>query len=312
MLFYLTYSIKIPGTLLKMNRKQISILNFLRYRFFAACFIVVFTGCQKDANDNNSSLPEQTQLNVAYGTDPLQKMDIYLPEGRNSATTKVIITIHGGAWAQGDKSDFAAYIDTLKSRLPGYAIININYRLSNSTTIFFPTQENDVKAAIEFIYSKRSEFNISDKFVLLGASAGGHLALLQAYKYSSPIKIKAVVDFFGPTDITDLYNNPASILVPASTIALIVGATPTTNPAIYQQSSPVNFVNAQSPPTIILHGGLDPVVSPNQSIALKNLLQAAGVTHEYVFYATESHGWTGTNLADSFDKITAFLNTNVN
>ncbi|HMU46719.1 MAG TPA: alpha/beta hydrolase [Chitinophagaceae bacterium] len=295
-----------------MNSKRIFILNFLRHHLFIAFFIVVLIGCQKDTNEDNSSLPEQTQLNVAYGADPLQKMDIYLPADRNSSSTKVIITIHGGAWAQGDKSDFAPYIDTLKRRLPGYAIININYRLSNGTTVFFPAQENDVKAALEFIYSKRSEFNISDKFALLGASAGGHLALLQSYKYSSPVKIKAVVDFFGPTDMTDLYNNPASILVPSSTIALIVGATPTTNPAIYQQSSPVNFVNAQSPPTIILHGGLDPVVSPNQSIALKNLLQTAGVTHEYVFYATELHGWTGANLADSFDKITAFLNANVN
>lgn len=275
--------------------------------------ITVFLfSCQKENTTDPQTIPAKTELNVSYGTDPLQKMDIYLPAERSSSSTKVIILIHGGGWSQGDKSDFTVFVDTLKKRMPGYAIFNINYRLANGSTNFFPTQENDVKAAFEFIYAKRTEYKISEKFVLLGASAGGHLALLQGYKYNTPVKVKAVVDFFGPTDMTDLYNNPASPLIPASAVALIVGATPATNPTLYTQSSPVTFVNAQTPPTIILHGGVDPLVSPNQSIALKNSLQTAGVVNQYVFYPTESHGWLGANLTDSFDKIVAFLNANVN
>lgn len=251
-------------------------------------------------------------MNVTYGSDASQKMDIYLPEGRTSSSTKVVVLIHGGAWSSGDKSDLNVYVDTLKKRLPDYAIININHRLSNGTTIFFPSQENDIKAAIEFIAGKSAEYNISQKFVLLGVSSGAHLALLQGYKYASPVKVKAIVDFFGPTDMTDLYNNPASPLIPASTIALIVGATPTTNPTLYQESSPINYVTAQSPPTIILHGGLDLLVSVNQALALKNKLQTMGVTHQYIFYPSEGHGWSGANLTDSFNKIEAFLDANVN
>lgn len=269
---------------------------------------LVFFGCQKE----NDLLPEQSSLNVAYGTGPAQQMDIYLPSNRSSAATKVIILIHGGAWTQQDKSDFIPYVDTLKKRLPGYAIFNINYRLATGSSNFFPAQENDVKAALEFIFSKIAEYNISQKLVLLGASAGAHLSLLQAYKYTSPVKIKAVVDFFGPTDITDMYNNPASSWAPPSAIAAIVGATPGSNPALYQQSSPINFVTAQSPPTIILQGGADVLVSPSQSITLKNKLQTMGVVHQYVFYPSENHGWFGSNLSDSFDKIQAFLTTNVN
>ena len=147
---------------------------------------------------------------------------------------------------------------------------------------------------------------------MLGASAGGHLSLLQAYKYSSPVKIKAVVDFFGPVDLVDMYNNPASIFAPPAALAAVVGATPTTNLTLYQQSSPINFVTAQSPPTIILQGGVDPLVSPSQSVALKTKLLAMGVINQYVFYPTESHGWTGANLTDSFDKIAVFLIANVN
>jgi acetyl esterase/lipase len=271
---------------------------------------LIIASCQKDPamEEANSA---KTELNVAYASDPQQKMDIYLPAGRSTATTKVIILIHGGGWNQGDKADFNIYVDTLKKRLPGYAIFNINYRLATGTANFFPSQELDVKAAIDFIYNKRTEYKISDKFVLLGASAGGHLSLLHAYKYSSPVKIKAVVDFFGPTDLTALYTNPPNPLIPALLIQ-VTGGTPTTHAAIYQQSNPLNFITAQSPPTIILHGGVDIVVPFSQSVLLDTKLQQEGVTHQYVFYPTENHGWVGANLVDSFDKITAFLNANVN
>ncbi len=277
-------------------------------KYYLLVIGIVLLGCQKE----NNSITEQTSLNIAYGTDQAQKMDIYLPADRSSASTKVIILIHGGGWNQQDKSDFDPYVDTLKKRLPGYAIFNINYRLATGLINFFPIQETDIKAAVEFIFSKTAEYKVSQKFVMLGASAGAHLCLLQAYKYSMPLKIKAVVDFFGPTDITELYNNPASIFVPASAVAAIVGATPTSNPTLYQQSSPINFVTAQSPPTIILQGGADVLVSPSQSSTLNTKLQTMGVVHQYVFYPSENHGWSGANLSDSFDKIQAFLMANVN
>ena len=284
----------------------------MKYILSILALSFVLASCQKDVTENPTSLPEKTTLNLAYGADALQKMDIYLPAGRTTTTTKVIILIHGGGWSSGDKNDFAQYIDTLKKRLPGYAIFNINYRLASGANNLFPTQENDVKTSIEFIYNKRTEYKISEKFVLLGTSAGGHLSLLQAYKYTSPVKIKAVIDFFGPTDLVDMYNNPATIFAPPALVAGVVGGTPTTHATLYQQSSPINFVNAQSPPTIILQGGVDILVSPNQSIALKNKLQSFSVINQYVFYPTENHGWAGANMVDSFDKITAFLQANVN
>lgn len=281
------------------------------------CFLIFalslfLLSCQKEKDLAPGPLAAKTELNVAYSSDPAQKMDVYLPEGRSTSSTKLMILIHGGGWSGGDKSDFNIYIDTLKKRLPDYAFININYRLATGTSNLFPTQENDVKAAIEFIYSKREEYKISDKFVLLGTSAGAHLSLLHAYKYPAPVKIKAVVDFFGPTDLVDMYNNPASILAPPAALAAVIGATPATNLTLYQQSSPVTFVSATSSPTIILQGGVDILVSPNQSIALRNKLQTAGVVHQYVFYPTENHGWSGANLTDSFNKIAVFLAANVN
>src|SRR6476661_9877067 len=111
-------------------------------RLLPLLLLIFITSCQKEVDNVlvNNSLPAVTFADVAYGTDALQKMDVYLPAGRSTATTKVIILIHGGAWATGDKSDFTDYVDTLKKRQPDYAIFNINYRLASITGNFFPTQ----------------------------------------------------------------------------------------------------------------------------------------------------------------------------
>lgn len=281
----------------------------MKYLFIAAGLILYFSSCKK--NDVVDPLSQaQTLLNVSYGSNNQQKMDIYLPANRSTATTKVMILIHGGGWNAGDKTDFNAYIDSLKKREPSYAIFNINYRLANAPDIF-PAQENDVKAAVEFIYNKRSEYGISDKFVLLGASAGGHLALLQGYKNTATVKPKAIIDFFGPTDLVEFYNNPPTPLVPLLLLG-VTGGNPTTLATLYQQSSPVNFINNQSSPTLVLQGGLDIVVPKNQSDRLVTRLNISGVSHQYIVYPLEGHGWTGANLTDSFNKIQAFLSLHVN
>jgi len=275
--------------------------------------LVVLASCQKEPSVvvTDNTVKAQTYLDVAYGNNAQQKIDVYLPAARTTTTTKVIILVHGGAWATGDKSDFIAYVDTLKKRLPDYAIFNINYRLASVTGNLFPTQENDVKAAFDFIVSKSVEYKVSQKIVLLGASAGGHLALLQGYKYNTPVKPKAIVDFFGPTDMVDFYVHPADpTLLPE--LQVLLGGTPASNPSMYEQSSPINFVTAQSPPTIIFQGGADPLVPVSQSSSLNTKLQSLGVVHQYILYPTEGHGWIGANLVNSFNAIQAFLAANVN
>jgi acetyl esterase/lipase len=275
------------------------------------CFwvsLLLFSCSKKNAPTMVDTLDAATITNLSYGSDNAQKLDVYLPANRSASSTKVMVLIHGGAWIAGDKSDFASFVDSLKRRLPEYAIVNINYRLSSFPNNLFPTQEMDVKAAISFIDSKRAEWKITNKLVLVGASAGAHLSLLHAYKYSSPIAIKAVVDFFGPTNLTDMYNNPGS--VPAFSLAQIIGATPSTNPSIYQQSSPSTFVGPSVCPTIIFQGSNDPLVNPvRQSEALYNQLVAASVPTQYTLYIGKGHGddWDGSTYFDAFNKIQAFL-----
>jgi acetyl esterase/lipase len=274
-------------------------------RIALICLVAIISlfACKKKEDANAA----KTMLNVKYGNDIKQAMDVYLPSGRSTTATPVLVLIHGGGWTEGSRADLNAYVDTLKRRVPQYAIFNISYRLAANGQNLFPSQEQDVKAAIEFILSKQNEYRISDRFALIGASAGAHLALLHAYKYTTPVKAKAVISFFGPTELVQLYNNPPNPFVPAL-LAGVTGATPTSNPAIYQQSSPFNFVVNTSAPTLLLHGSNDIVVSPSQSAILHDKLNTAGVSNQNVLYQGWGHGdWSPVIYFDAFNKIDAFL-----
>ncbi len=284
----------------------------------AILFLLLSVSCNKSdtvVTPTPTPVAETISMNVAYGTDPLQKMDIYLPANRTTTTTKVLIYVHGGAWIGGDKADLnGAGIDSIRKRLPDYAVFNVNYRLAAlPATNAFPAQELDVKAAVEFIYANRATYLISDKFVMMGHSAGGHLSLLHAFKYQSPIKIKAVVDFFGPTNMAGMYTDYAGTPAQFGIVALMGGTTPTSNPSFYAASSPLTYATtAAACPTIILQGGTDVTVYPSQSIALKNALTSANVVNQYVFYPLLGHGpWDAATNTDAMNKIQPFLAANV-
>lgn len=285
-------------------------MKLFKLLFILVLPLIIFSCVKTSVLNHTDVVQSQTTLNVSYGSSPEQTMDIYLPENRNTSSTKYLIIIHGGGWNGGDKTDMTQYADTMRKRLPDYAVFNINYRLALGANLF-PTQENDVKSAVQFIINNSAEYGISQKFALLGASAGAHLALLQGYKYTAQINPKAIVSFFGPTDLIDMYKHPANPYVPAGLIS-VIGKTPTQDSLLYANSSAINFVKNISAPTILLHGGADPLVSASQATMLKTKLDAAGIVNQYVFYPSEGHGWFGTNLYDSFNKIEAFLRAHVN
>lgn len=271
----------------------------------------LLTSCQRNETVvvSEKNLPAKTIHDVSYGKDTAQRMDIYLPANRSGDSTKSIILIHGGGWNGGSKNDFTAYIDSFKRRMPGYAIFNINYRLVNGSNLF-PTQEQDVKAAVDFIVETSINYHINkNKIVLLGASAGGHLALLQGYKYNNP-EVVAIIDFFGPTDLVAMFEKPWHPYVPF-VLQMVTGTTPSQNLKLYKESSPVNYVSTHSAPTLILHGSNDQVVNVSQSKSLKEKLDKAAVKNELVIYPGKSHGWYGETLSNSFDRIEEFLQANV-
>jgi acetyl esterase/lipase len=267
--------------------------------------LVILTGMFLSCKKEPASGEAKIIMNISYGEDVRQKMDIYLPEGRNLASTITVVFIHGGGWVEGDKSEMNSYVDTLRKLMPGYAVVNINYRLAyNNSVNLFPTQENDVKSAIEHYLSRAEEYLVSKDLVLLGASAGGHLAMLHAYKNDPDGHVRAVVDFFGPFDLAALWDNG---IIQQLILYGATGAFPADNPALYSSSSPSEYVTGSTPPTIALQGGADPLVPPSQTSQLIAALDDAGVANQLVYYPGEGHGWTGANMVDSFRKIVTFI-----
>ena len=275
-----------------------------------ALFVLASSCSKKDINpgsggSSKDSLPAISFLDVSYGTSGQQKADIYLPAGRNEQT-KTIVVIHGGGWTSGDKSDLTSYVSEFQKRLPGYAIANLDYRLITADSSLLSLQEKDILSAVQFLKSKSKDYSVSNDFILLGVSAGAHLAMLQGYKHSDVVQPKGIISFFGPTDLSKLYNHYLDNSIPW-VLKKILGATFEENPEIFQQASPINYVSSSSAPTLMLHGAADPLVPVEQAFLLHNKLDSLGVTNQLVVYPGEGHGWRGNDLVDSYNKVEAFI-----
>lgn len=269
----------------------------------------VMVSCDKTGS---SLLAESNMKNIKFGSNAAQAMDVYLPAGRTTTNTKVLVFIHGGSWSAGDKSDFDADINAVKGQLSDYAIFNINYRLAANGTNRFPAQIEDIQLALDFIKSNAAEYKINaSKIGLVGASAGAHLALLYAYKHNSNGNIKAVVDLFGPANLTTLYTSHPVPAASQPVLQNLLGTTPLANPTLYASASPVNYVTAQSPSTLILHGSMDYIVPITQSNELRNALTSAGAKVEMHTYNGEGHGWYGSTLNDTYSRTVTFMKANV-
>ena len=117
------------------------------------------------------------QRNLAYGPQPLQNLDIYMPSGSSTDKRPVLIFIHGGAWRYGDKAYEAAVLTPYLEQ--GMVGVMINYRLVPQST--FPDQSNDCLLALQWVYNNIEQFGGDrDNLHLVGHSAGAYLAVLAA------------------------------------------------------------------------------------------------------------------------------------
>jgi len=273
--------------------------------------IVSIYACKRTSSSEGPVPTSETTLpDIAYGDHPMQKMDVYLPENRNS-NTRIIVFIHGGGWFSGDKSD--AKDGATYFQQQGYVFISINYRLTRTPeNNIHPAQMQDIGKALGFIESKNHEWNLSDsRIIFYGVSSGAHLAMLYGYKYDDAKKVKAVVSLEGPTDLTDSSsrsNNLGEISV-EELIESFIGAKLSDNPKAWQDASPINFISSTSPPTFFIHGTNDHIVPYEQSVNAYDKFKEAGVTTELETLNGVDHDLVGINWNEVLIKIQNFANT---
>lgn len=282
------------------------------FLYLALSFAVLtFTSCKKEVNNDVEYNIDQSYslTNIAYGSHGKQKMDIYLPEGRSAATTKVFVLIHGGGWHAGSKSDMTASFDNLKEVYPDYAIINMNYRLGTVQSPGYDKQIKDIQKALEHFQDPK--YNVSDEYFLIGASAGAHLSLLYGYGFDNQNNVKGICNIVGPSDITDpAYLNGNDPYLEYAFTTLVGPYTYQQKPELYEEASPITYISATSPPTISFYGDTDPLIPTSQMTLLHDKLNLHGVDNEATMYAGEGHGnWSYANNLDFILKLYDFINT---
>lgn len=275
-------------------------------KFLPILLVLLFCRCgSEETAVVPSDLTALTVIDAAYGPDPEQRMDLYLPANRNAQTPTVFL-VHGGGWSQGSRADMSYAVPLLQTILPHAAIANIDYRLGTPQSSGFPKQIEDIQAAVSHLL--QSDYGVGNRIAFVGASAGAHLSLLYSYKYDEPGRVQAVCSIVGPTDFSDpaYTDNP---LFQYGLTALLGNVTYSQNPELFHEVSPALSVTPASPPTILFYGGQDPLIPVSQATRLKQQLDNHGVYNEYYLYPQGGHGnWNATVTADFVGKLAAFFN----
>jgi len=207
------------------------------------------------------------------------KLDIY-HQKNISDTTPLIIFIHGGAWKKGDKHSYWPYLIPYAEK--GYITATIQYRLTGEA--IYPAQLNDVISAIQWLQENANEYHIDkNKIALVGGSAGGHLAMMAAYSDAS-LKIKGLVNLYGPSDLTTPYAQQTE------SVQKLIGASYQEVPELYKMASPITYISKDIPPTLTFQGTLDELVPYEQSDNLDKKIKEAGA----ISYYHKLKGWPHT------------------
>ncbi len=266
--------------------------------FVFLVFLVSLTGCRK-SQVPGAEQPYQETSDLVYGNDSLQRYDLFLPQGRN-LQTKIILLIHGGGWVSGSKQDCDYY--AMKFAHLGFAAISMNYRLANDT-IHCQEMLADIDSMIACISKNAGRWGIgSDHLSLFGYSAGGHLALLYSYSRNQNRKVTSVISIAGPTNVQDslLWYNPWLY----QDIKLMAGDT---IPGNWTKVSPVDFISATNPPTLLIHGINDSLVPVSQSENLVSLLQTAGAPVKLLLLDHETHFFSAAATGLVIDETANFI-----
>jgi acetyl esterase/lipase len=230
-------------------------------------------------------------LDIAYADlSPAQKLDLYLPE-EGEGPFPVILHIHGGAFAIGDKRDIHVSV-WLQGLQRGYAVAAVGYRLSGEAV--FPAGLQDVKAAVRWLRAHGEDHHLDTRrIVACGGSSGGNYAAMMGVTSRVPLfddprlgnqeqssEVQAVVDWFGPTDFLkmdeQLIENslgPADHNQADSPESRYLGRPIPEIPDQVRLANPITYVHEGMAPILIQHGTADCLVPYQQSLEFARVIE---------------------------------------
>jgi acetyl esterase/lipase len=226
---------------------------------------------------------------VAYGPYRENVLNVLRPRWGAKKGRPGVVVFHGGAWQFGNRDEM---IDRVCRRYlrHGFVVANVEYRRGVE-----PAAEDAVNA-LEWFWRQAPTYGAdSNRIVVTGESAGGHLALIAAFR--SRAHVAAVVNFYGVTDLTALLDRAA-----------IRRALPAENPdAAALRLSPIHYIRSGLPPVLSIHGTADRDVPPSQTVCLTQRIREAGGDASRLSIEGAQHGFTAEQLDTAYDAVFEFL-----
>ena len=262
-------------------------------------------------------IPNVTYL-TASGYE--SKLDVYR---RKDTTTPqpTIIFIHGGGWVIRTKEIYpTSFLPWLEM---GWNVVNVEYRMAR--VALAPAAVEDAQCALRFVVEQAKAYGVdTNKIVVTGESAGGHLALTTGMIPESAgftrvcagggftggetrvPKVAAIINWYGITDVAEMLQGPNERAYAVQWL----GSQPNRE-EMARSVSPLTYVRAGLPPILTIQGDADPIVPYSQNVRLHDALSKAGVPNELFTIAKGGHGnFKAEERVKAYVKIREFLAKN--
>ncbi len=220
------------------------------------------------------------------------RIDLYVPR-QAPGSTPVLMYIHGGGWVGGSKEGSSLRLAPWLEM--GWAVVNVEYRLGQVARA--PAAVEDCLCALRWVIASAEEYGFdTERIVVTGNSAGGHLALTTGILPASAgldrqcpgdeeLSVAAIINWYGITDVDDLLAGPNT-----RSYAVEWMGSQLDRQDIAARVSPLTYVRAGLPPVLTIHGDADPTVPYEHALRLQTALDEAGVPNRLHTVPGGRHG----------------------
>jgi acetyl esterase/lipase len=289
---------------------------FFSIVFVLLSFIAIHAQDQSSstwATDVGSRYWVQPDIVYQGANNSLLKLDVWYQHDIKTPSP-TLVYFHGGGWIFGTKE--GSVLQFLPFLEKGWTVVNVEYRMASSSLA--PAAVEDTRCALRWVFRNAAQWHFdTNKIVLMGHSAGGHLSLItgmlpagtgldnQCYGEEN-VSVAAIINWYGIADVNDLIkgSNLKNYAV------MWMGSQPNAE-EIARRVSPLTYVRSGVPPILSIHGDKDDVVPYSQSVRLHEALDKAKVPNRLLTIKDGGHGgFPQTDYVKSYETIWTFLRQN--
>lgn len=292
--------------------------DFMRNVLFAI-LITLFSFFPASAQDQQSSAWATdigsrywVQPDIAYqgANNQTLKLDVWY---QHAVKTKspTLVYIHGGGWVFGTKE--GSLLHFLPFLEKGWTVVNVEYRMASSSLA--PAAVEDTRCALRWVHRNAQQWRFdTNKIVLMGHSAGGHLSLItgmlpegtgldnQCYG-DEKLNVAAIINWYGITDVSDLLKGSN-----LKNYAVMWMGSQQNAEETARRVSPLTYVRAGLPPILTVHGDKDDVVPYSHATRLQEALNKTKAPNKLLTIKGGGHGgFSQAEYMKSYETIWSFL-----